>query len=299
MWWLWVLVLVTWLVVGCAVAVLVGRSICLADRRGMPVGDERSATADLLGLARAEPVRARSRRRSVPLPPIGIALVAIGIALETVGYVSRLYGLSAPARSIVSMDAPFSLPRVYVAALFAAAALAAIAGAGIFPGRRTWWTGVGLVAAGIALVKVGSTLHRDAFAAVESAVGASAALVSSGLAAAAVVGALWFLSREERRDRRRILGVLSAYAVASVGLSAISNAIEGSMGFRHWAAAGTTYVEESAEVLCGVAFLVAVLVGVAPRLVLPADWALRRSADEHTLDLPEQLPSRAQGPARS
>jgi hypothetical protein len=33
-----------------------------------------------------------------------------------------------------------------------------------------------------------------------------------------------------------------------------------------------------------VVFLVAVLVGVAPRLVLPADWALRRTEDAHTLD---------------
>ena len=32
--------------------------------------------------------------------------------------------------------------------------------------------------------------------------------------------ALWFLSRTERRDRRRVLGTLAGYAVASVGLGA-------------------------------------------------------------------------------
>jgi hypothetical protein len=40
-----------------------------------------------------------------------------------------------------------------------------------------------------------------------------------------------------------------------------------------------TFVEEAGEALAGVAFLMAVLVGVAPRLVLPASWALRRTAD--------------------
>jgi hypothetical protein len=55
-------------------------------------------------------------------------------------------------------------------------------------------------------------------------------------------------------------------------------------------------VEESGELVSGVAFLFAVLVGVAPRLVLPPTWVLRRSVDEHTLDLPDPAP-RAARPA--
>ena len=44
----------------------------------------------------------------------------------------------------------------------------------------------------------------------------------------------------------------------------------------------------------------AVLAGVAPRLVLPASWALRREVDAQTLDLPEQVSGRsaARGDAR-
>ena len=53
-----------------------------------------------------------------------------------------------------------------------------------------------------------------------------------------------------------------------------------------------TFLEESGEALAGVAFLLAVLAGVAPRLVLPASWPLRRSADAQTLDLPARLPGR-------
>jgi hypothetical protein len=56
-----------------------------------------------------------------------------------------------------------------------------------------------------------------------------------------------------------------------------------------------TYLEESGEALAGVAVLVAVLVGVAPRLVLPASWVLRRNSDAAPLDVPEQLPRALRG----
>jgi hypothetical protein len=181
---------------------------------------------------------------------------------------------------------------MFVAALFAAAALAAVAGAGSIPGRRTWWLAVALVAGGIAAVKAGSTVHERALTSVNAAVGTSAAFAVSVLAAVAVVGALWFLSRTEQRDRRRVLSVLALYAGASVGLSALSAVAAGSFGAASKWAAAATFVEESGEALAGVGFLIAVLVGVAPRLVLPASWALRRSADAHTLELPEVLPGR-------
>ena len=57
------------------------------------------------------------------------------------------------------MDAPLSLPRMFVTTLFAVAALAAVVAGGRIPGRRTWWTTVGVVAAGIAAVKSGGTVH--------------------------------------------------------------------------------------------------------------------------------------------
>ena len=60
--------------------------------------------------------------------------------------------------------------------------------------------------------------------------------------------------------------------------------------------------------LATVAVLVAVLVGVAPRVVLPTGWVLGRSVDEHTLTSPRSsagpVPARparpdAAGPERS
>jgi hypothetical protein len=293
--WLWVLGgLFAWIVLAVVVAVVVGRGIRLADSRSADAG--RLLTADLHGVTAAAsmPVAAPVRRRAVPLPPVGVGLAALAVSLEAAGYAMRLTGQGGELGRLLSMDAPFSLPRMFVALVFAAGAVAAVAGAGSLPGRRVWWLGVGLVGGGIAVVKAGGTVHADAMSALAGALGTRATVLVSVLAASAVVAALWFLSRTERRDRRRVLGTLAGYAAASVGLSALSTSVPAA-----WYATAT-FVEESGEALAGVAFLVAVLVGVAPRLVLPADWALRRRLDAQTLDLPDALPGRpgAQGATR-
>jgi hypothetical protein len=290
-WWLWVLGgLAAWMVVAVLFGVVIGRGIRQADQQAAAGRDP----SVLLAPTTAErPVRvARQRRRAIPLPPIGIALFAVAVALETVGYVSRLNGASGTTARLLSMDAPFSVPRMYVAALFAAAALAAVAGAGNTQGRRTWWLAVGLVAGGVAAVKAGSTVHADGLRALESVASSRGALALSALAAAVVVAALWFLSRTERRDRRRVLGALALYAGAAVGLSAVSSLVAGAYGGASTWAAAATFLEESGEALAGVGFLIAVLVGVAPRLVLPAAWALRRAEDANTLVVPEDLAGR-------
>jgi hypothetical protein len=281
MWWV-LGGLVAWFAVALLVGVVLGRGIRLADRREI----EHEAVLTTAELAPAGASAAEGSRRRIPLPPLGVGLVAGAVALETCGFVLRLTG---DELRVLSMDAPYSLPRMYVAALFAAAALAAVAGAGVLPGRRTWWTAVGLVGGLIAAVKAGSTVHAETLDALSEAVGGTAATVISAALAIGVVAALWILSREERRDRRRVLACLAAYAVASVGLSAVSSVVGDD-----WSAAAT-FVEESGEALAAVAFLVAVLVGVAPRLVLPAGWRLRRAVDAQTLELPEGLPGR---PAR-
>jgi uncharacterized membrane protein YidH (DUF202 family) len=224
----------------------------------------------------------------VPLPPVGVALVAIAVAFETVGYVTRLSGSTSATARMWSMDAPLSVPRMFVSFLFAAGAMAAFAGAGRIPGRRTWWTTVGLVAAAISSVKAGGNIHAHALHVLTGAIGPIGALLVSIAIAVVGLGVLAVLSRAEQRDRRRILTVLALYAFAAVALSAVSGAASGAF----WTAAAT-YVEESGEAVAAAAFLVGVLIGVAPKLVLPADWALRRAADAHTLDVPEQVPGRS------
>ena len=269
--WIWVVGgLVLWVLLAFAVAVVIGRSIRVADVR----------SADPLTAAGAlDELRLRTPRRRVPLPPVGVGLAATAVLLETAGYVTRLTGATGPVAATLSMDAPYSAPRTFVAALFAVAAVAAVAGAVRVPGRRTWGLAVGLVSAAIAVVKVGGTVHVDAMAGLSAALGEAGAVAVSVALAAAVLGVLALVSRDERRDRRRVLACLAGYAAASVGLSAVSAVAAG-----EWAVTAT-YFEESGEALAGVAVLVAVLVGVAPRLVLPASWVLRRDEDLQTLDV--------------
>jgi hypothetical protein len=293
--WFWVVGgVAVWFVLAFAAAVIIGGSIRLADHRSPGTGNTAVLTTADLGVAAAAPRResAAARRRVIPLPPLGIALIVIALGLETAGFLGRLTGARGGSAQLLSMDAPFSLPRMFVALLFAAGAAAAVAGAGSIPGRRTWWLAVGFVGGAIAGIKAGGTVHADALGALVAVVGSSAAVLISAVVAAAVVGTLWFLSRTERRDRRRVLSVLGIYAAASVGLSALSSVVARAYGGASSWAAGATFLEESGEALAAVTFLLAVLAGVAPRLVLPATWPLRRSADAHALDVPELLPGR-------
>ena len=279
--WIWVVGgLVLWVLLAFAVAVVVGRGIRLADAGSADPLTAPEPFADL---------RLRTPRRRVPLPPVGIGLAATAVLLETVGYVGRLTGATGPVARALSMDAPFSAPRTFVAALFAVAAVAAVAGAARVPDRRAWWLAVGLVCGGIAVVKAGGTVHVEAMSALSSAIGEAGAVVSSVTLAIAVLAVLALVSRDERRDRRRVLACLAGYAGASVGLSAVSAVAVG-----QWAVTAT-YLEESGEALAGVAVLVAVLVGVAPRLVLPASWVLRREEDAEILAVPGALRDRVSG----
>jgi hypothetical protein len=275
MWAVWVACgLVGWVLAATIVAVVVGRAIAIADRRTPGVGT-RPAVSSVERPTRAPALGAR---RLVPVPPLTLGLCVAALALESTGYVLRLTGARGALATLLSMDAPGSLPRLFVAGAFLAAALAAGAGAGRTHGRRTWWAAVAVVTAGVGSVKAGGTVHATAMAWLTRTVGPAGALAVSVLLAVGTIGGLWWLSRTERRDRRRVLGSLALYGLAAVGLSAVS-----SVAGPGWATTAT-FVEEAGEALSAVAVLTSVLIGVAPRLVLPADWALRRRADADTLD---------------
>jgi hypothetical protein len=279
--WIWIVGgLVGWLLLAFGVAVVVGRGIRTADVR---------AADPLTAAEPAGELRLRTPRRRVPLPPVGVGLAVAAVLLETAGFIGRLTGATGPVARALSMDAPYSAPRTFVAALFAVAAVAALSGAVRAPGRRTWWLAVGLVCGSIAVVKIGGTVHVDAMTALSGAVGDAGAVVASIALVVAVLAVLAFLSRDERRDRRRVLSCLAAYGGASVGLSTVSALASG-----QWAVTAT-YLEESGEALAGVAVLVAVLVGIAPRLVLPASWVLRREQDAASLAVPGAVRDRVSG----
>ena len=278
-WWGWVLV--GWVGLSILLAPLLGVALREADRR------ERLDR----GLPPVPVAVGPARRRRVPLPPVAAAALLLGVTLEAVGFLVRVSGSERGGARIWAMDLPLAVPRMFIAGLLAVAALAALLGATRATGRRPWWTAVGLVAALLSQVKAGGTVHVRALEAAGVAGRPVVAALGSAAVAAIVLALLWWLSRDDRRDRRRVLTAFAVYAVAAVGLSGVSSLVGQAGGSSFWSALAT-FVEEVGEVGGAVAVLTAVLVGVAPRLVLPADWVIRRSADAHTLDAPGTLPVR-------
>ena len=281
-WWGWALT--GWTGLALVLAPLLGLALREADRR------ERES----LGMAPTPVGQPAVRRRRIPVPPLALGLLLVGVILEAIGFVLRATGHEHGAARFWSMDAPLAVPRMFVAALFLAAALAALAGAVRGTGRRPWWLAVALVTALIAQVKAGGTVHGQVLTALGLAGRPLLATVVSAAVVGVVLAALWWLSRTEQRDRRRMLIALGLYAAAAAGLSGVTSLIDSAGASAFWLAAAT-FVEETGEAFGAVAVLVAVLVGVAPRLVLPADWLLRRQADAETLDAPGVLPYRPGG----
>jgi hypothetical protein len=276
-WWGWLLV--GWTVLALVAAPLVGIALREAD------------ALDQARLGAAPPLaqRVRRRRRRIPVPPVARGLIAVGVSLEAIGFALRATGHEQGGLNALSMDHPLSVPRMFVTGVFAAAALAAFLGTTRTGSRRGWWLAVGTVATVVAEVKGGGTVHIRALEAAGVADRPVVAALGSALLAGFVLTGLFWLSRHERRDRRRVLTAFGVYVAASVGLSAVSSLAGEAFG-GVWSAAAT-FLEESGEVVGAVAVLTAVLVGVAPRLVLPADWAIRRAADAETVDAPSTLPA--------
>jgi len=283
---LWGWTLIGWTGLAVVLAPLVGLALQKAER----FDRARRGIAPAALTPAPAPAR-RVRRRRIPVPPIAVGLLLTGVVLQAVGFVIRATGNERGAARLWAMDLPLSVPRMFVAGVFAVAAVCAFLGAARATGRRPWWIAVGLVAAVVSQVKAGGTVHVRALEAVGLADRPVVAVLASAALAGAVLALLWWLSRTERRDRRRVLTAFGIYAAASVGLSGISSLVGQAGAGEFWRAAAT-FVEESVEAGGAVAVLTAVLVGVAPRVVLPADWALRRRADAETVDAPAALPSR-------
>ncbi len=280
-WWGWTLI--GWTGLAVVLAPLIGLGLRAAERLDRP-------RRGLVVPAPAPVPAGRSRRRRIPVPPIAVALLLTGVTLQAVGFVIRATGNEHGAARLWAMDLPLSVPRMFVAAVFAVAAVSAVLGAARATGRRPGWIAVGIVAAAVSEVKAGGTVHVRALETLGVADDPVVATLGSAVVGV-VLSLLWWLSRTERRDRRRVLTAFGIYAVAAVGLSGASSLVARAGAAEFWRASAT-FVEESVEAGGAVAVLTAVIVGVAPRLVLPADWALRRRADAETVDAPAALPSR-------
>jgi hypothetical protein len=217
------------------------------------------------------------------VPPVGALLAVVAAVLETVGLGVRLFDVRGAAGRVLSMDLPGSLARLFIASVLIAAAVVAALGAHRRPGRRLWWSAVAVIVGTLAAAKLAGSLHARLILVFGSGTQAWRGAAVLGVAAAAGLVFLWRLGGHDRRDRRRIVTVLAAYAFAAVGLSAASTYAGITGG--PVSAAFATFVEESGEALTAAALLVAVLIGVLPRLAAPADAPLRRRDDEFPSDL--------------
>jgi cytochrome bd-type quinol oxidase subunit 2 len=236
-------------------------------------------TGSLLSTSRPAATAARWR---VPIPAWARFVAALLVGAELLGYGLRVLHAPSAISHPLSMELPFSLPRLLIATLFVLAAVAAATGAARLPRRRSWWTAVALLCALGAVVKGGSTVHKAVLEAVDGYAHPVRTLVGSAVVGAVVLAGLFWLSREERRDRRRVLRWLGAYGCAAGGLTVLSGMAEAVWGHGSALTATFVLVEESAEALTALGVLVAVLVGCAPRLVFAADRDLRRADDEVT-----------------
>ena len=237
--WLWVLVgIAVWLVLGVLVAVTMGRGIRIANDEsphvGLPVGLN---TADLPVALRAPvAVPAPGRRRPLPLPPVGVGLIVVALALETAGFVARLTGARGALATASPWTPPFSVPRLYVAALFAVAAHRGRRRRRR-QGTRSWWVGVAWWPppsprsrqAAPPLLRDG-TGHADAR-------GTVALLISVTLAAGVLVG-LWVLSRATAATAAAC-SARSASTPSPCRTSALSGAVAAVYGGGPWAATAT------------------------------------------------------------
>jgi hypothetical protein len=200
-------------------------------------------------------------RRALVLPmrrPAGATLLLAGLVVlsQVVGLVTRLTCRTttcAPWTDRLDIDALGSVPRLLVTSLLVVVALCcwwAVLRAGRH-GAGIWWATLGLGATVLAVAKA-TSLHSVLEARLPGAQLLFVVVSLAGLAVAVVSGR-WV----RRGTRVAVVTWLALYAVASVGLGAVSVVLAG---------AGTlpadlaSWVEETAEGLAAVGLLVAVAV---------------------------------------
>ena len=200
---------------------VIGRGIRLADRRSPGTGVALT-TADLPDASSPQP-RPAVRRRAIPLPPSASRWPRPPWRSRPAASSSGSPAPPGRPPQLLSMDAPFSLPRLFVAAALRR---------GRVRGRRRGrpharpphaggWPSPSSPAASPRSRPAAPCTPTPSAPCTTPSAPARPSLLSA-LAAAVVVAGLWSFTRTERRDRRRVLGTLGFYAVASVGLSAVS-----------------------------------------------------------------------------
>lgn len=231
------------------------RPVGATDRRGGPARSG-GTLRDLV----VDAVRLPARQ------PVGLVLAGAVVVAETVGLLTRRACAGGDCGSsdwatLLDMDALGSLPRALITLLLAATALVCAHGL-VRAGRHgaaLWWAVLGLGGALLAAAK-----HWSVHSLVEERLaglmpGADVQLLFVLVSAVGLVVVL-VSGRWVRRDTRTAVATwLALYALASVGLAAITVGVS---GFGPLVADLSTWVEETGEGLAAVGLLVAVRQGV-------------------------------------
>lgn len=218
---------------------------------------------------------------------IGGVLGAAVVVAAAAGLAVRLTGARGDVAALLSMDGSGSVGRLFATGVLGAAGVVAALGARWRPGRRTWWAAVAVVAGALALTKSVGNVHYEVMTWLGGGAQSWRGMFLFGLLASAAIAVLWWLSAGDRRDRKRVLGALAGHAGAAVAVAAVADYFEATTGRASTASSVATFVEVVGEGLTAVALLVAVLIGVVPRLVLPEGSRLRRRDDELPAELIE------------
>ncbi len=215
---------------------------------------------DLLLASLTAPVRG-------PLHPAAVAALGLLVlTLDVVGLVTRLVCADGACRPgvarLMDLDALGSLPRTAVVLLLAAAGLGCLIGVARSSraGARSWWSVLAVSCTLLALAKawsVHSLLEVD-LGGLLSPVDVQLLFVIVSLLGLGVV--LLSGGHVRRSTRSAVLTWLSLYAVAAVGLAAVTTWL---FGLAPAVGDLGAWVEESGEALAAVGLLAVVLGGVA------------------------------------
>ncbi|MGY1733180.1 hypothetical protein ACI798_16840 [Geodermatophilus sp. SYSU D01045] len=186
-----------------------------------------------------------------------VAVVLFGAALVVRLHCGAGPCAGSPVGRLLDLDAVGGLPRLFTTGVFVT--VAALAGRACRPvaGRaRLWWAAVAAAGLTLAVLKLDST-HSVAEAGTSplTALLLGLAVAAPSLGLLAVAGRAWRVAATVP-----VVAALAGYAVAALGLDAVTHLVEALAG---GAGAAATFVEELGEALAAVAVLAVVRSGTA------------------------------------
>ncbi len=209
----------------------------------------------------------------------GLAAAALGIFL-----LSFLVALRCGPRGcdgllgtrLLDLDAVGGLPRLFTTGLFLGVAVLALrARRGRGGQAALWWAGIGIIAAGLALAKVGS-VHGS----LKSSVSPVVTLVGGLALTLLVLGAAWVTGRRWGvAAARPVVLALATYAAVALGLdllTGVAAAVQERVGWL--TVSGATFVEELGEALAALLLLVTVRWHASTRAPAPVPTAVDQAA---------------------